>query len=170
MSRIMIANADRDGGVGDVERPEMVRAPVDVDEVPRPTRRPRGRAGCRRAPADDQREPETRDQLVVRELAAYKPTPMSAAVAMMAITTVLNGKSTPFRNPNAVAVVQDVCESMKPGISVMLSCSRRFARTTPWSPDHGDDDHRQPDFQVAARRRRRVAFAGRNRIVECVTH
>src|SRR6267143_2515791 len=65
-----IENHDRDTDgnrrVGDVERPEMVRVPVHVDEVDH-------RSGgnpveqVARGSADDEREPDARDQLMMRE-------------------------------------------------------------------------------------------------------
>src|SRR5262245_12447543 len=54
---------------------------------------------------------------------------MSAAVAITAITTVLNGKSTPFRKPNAAPLLRTWVKSMNPGMIVVLSCSFSDART-----------------------------------------
>ena len=48
------------------------------------------------------------------------PTPMSAAVAMTAMTTVLNGKSAAFRMPNAAPVFSTCVMFMKPGMTVTL--------------------------------------------------
>src|SRR3954466_2312997 len=62
-------------------------------------------------------------------LAAYMPTPMSAAIAMTAMITVLNGNSTPFRMPNAAPLFSTWVMSMSPGTMVTLSCSGTDART-----------------------------------------
>ena len=43
------------------------------------------------------------------------PTPTSAAVAITAMTTVLNGKSAPLRMPNAAPVFRACVKSKKPG-------------------------------------------------------
>src|ERR1051326_9035142 len=61
---------------------------------------------------------------------------MSAAVAITAITTVLNGKSTPFRNPNAAPLFSTCVKSTNPGTIVRLACSGSVARISafvPWS-------------------------------------
>src|SRR5438874_10405736 len=62
-------------------------------------------------------------------LAAYIPTPTSAAVAMAAISTVLNGNSVPLRMPNAAPLFSTCVKSMKPGMTVTLFCSGTTART-----------------------------------------
>src|SRR5205823_2020104 len=67
---------------------------------------------------------------------AYIPTPMSAAVAITAITTVLNGKSTPLRNPNAAPLFRTWVKSTSPGTIVRLACTGSVARISalvPWS-------------------------------------
>src|SRR5260221_2174411 len=61
---------------------------------------------------------------------------MSAAVAITAITTVLNGKSTPLRNPNAAPLFRTWVKSTSPGTIVRLACSGSVARISalvPWS-------------------------------------
>src|SRR4029079_6778298 len=44
------------------------------------------------------------------------------------MTTVLNGKSTPLRNPNAAPLLSTCVKSMNPGMIVRLSCSPSEAR------------------------------------------
>src|SRR6202521_5858974 len=60
-------HADGDRGVRDVERPEVIRPPVDVDEVHHRSRRdPIEQVAC--GAADDQREPDARRELVMAEV------------------------------------------------------------------------------------------------------
>ena len=75
-------HADRDRRIGDVERPEVVRPPVDVDEIDdRPdddaVDQVAGRA------ADDERQADRAAAADARARPAeYMPTPTSAAVAI----------------------------------------------------------------------------------------
>ena len=48
------------------------------------------------------------------------PTPIRAAVAMTAMTTVLNGKSDVFRIPNAAPVFSTCVMFMNPGMTVTV--------------------------------------------------
>ena len=59
--------ADRDRGIGDVERPEVRRAPVDVDEV-HDVADDRAIDEVAERAAEDQRQPEARQPLVEAEL------------------------------------------------------------------------------------------------------
>ena len=54
---------------------------------------------------------------------------MSAAIAITAISTVLNGNSTPFRIPNAAPLFNTCVKSTSPGMIVTLSCSASDAFT-----------------------------------------
>src|SRR4029453_8271446 len=54
---------------------------------------------------------------------------MSAAIAITAISTVLNGKSTPFRMPKAAPLFSTCVKSTRPGMMVTLSCSGSDAFT-----------------------------------------
>src|SRR5262245_33880132 len=56
------------------------------------------------------------------------PTPISAAVAITAMTTVLNGKSAVFRMPNAAPVFRTCVKSTSPGTMVTLVCWGSIAR------------------------------------------
>ena len=75
----MIATPIRDRRVGDVERPEMIVPPVDVDEI---DDRADGDAVDEVAggAADDEREPDAREQLMAAPgWRRRSPTPTSAA-------------------------------------------------------------------------------------------
>ena len=125
----MIATPIGNRRVGDVERPEVIRPPVDVDEID-------DRAGddavdqVAGGAADDQRQADPRHAADdARGSPRTAPTPMSAAVAMTAISTVLNGKSARVQDAERRAGVPHVREVEKPGMTVTLSCSGSVART-----------------------------------------
>src|SRR5438552_8441124 len=63
---------DRDRRVGDVESPEMITAPVDVDKIDDRTGDDAVDEVAGRA-ADDEREAEPRNQLMVREIRRVHP-------------------------------------------------------------------------------------------------
>ena len=78
--------ADGDRGVRDVERPEMRRAPVHVDEVD-DVAGDRAIDQVAEGAAEDQREPEPRHPLVKAELRRVRGDRHQAIAAMAIITT-----------------------------------------------------------------------------------
>ena len=75
-----------DGGVGDVERPEVRVAPVDVDEVD-DVAGDRAIDEVAERAAEDQREPVARQPLVGAELRARRAAMATSASAAMPIIT-----------------------------------------------------------------------------------
>ena len=60
---------------------------------------------------------------------------MSAAIAITAISTVLKGKSTPLRMPNAAPLFSTCVKFTKPGMIVMLSWNGSASLIIAFVPD-----------------------------------
>ena len=144
----MMATPTDDGGVGDVERPEVIRPPVDVHEVddgPDDHAIDQVAGGA----AHDEGEPEAGEPLMPRQPGRIDRRPRRwPPIAMTAMTTVLSGKSAAFRKPNAAPVFRTCVKFMNPGTTSTLELQRhqRPYQRLGELIEH-DDGHRQPELR-----------------------
>ena len=125
----MTADADRNRRVGDVERPEMIRPPVHVDEIDDRSDDDAIDEVAGGA-ADDERQPDARHDLMARQAGRVDADADERRRSRSARSaTVLNGKSDALRMPNAAPVFRTCVKSTKPGMTVTLACSGNVDRT-----------------------------------------
>ena len=95
------------------------------------------------APPMTNASPSRRQPLLGRERRRiHRQTDQRRSLHTAASTAVLNGKSTPFSNPNAAPVLCTRVRLKKPGMTVMLSYSSRRGRTSAFTTWSSDDDER----------------------------
>ena len=147
----------------------MVRAPVDVDEIDH-------RAGDHAVEqvaggaADDQGQPQPRRPLMMRQARGVEADADQRRGGDDRDDHRLERKLDAVQEPERGAVVQDVRDVHDPGnhghavVLAQVRANHRLGRLI-----DRDNHHRQPDFEVTARRHGRVALARRH-IVERVIH
>ena len=148
-------HADRNRGVGDVEGPEVVRAPVDVDEID-------DRAGETRsirlpaAPPMISARPIRASSWCVRQARRVDPTPISAAVAITAMQHRLEREVGGVEDAERGAGVPHVREVEKPG-NDRDAVVQRQRRSHHRLGDLIDDDDQRPAATISSARGRGAA-------------
>ena len=154
-------HADRDCRIGNVEGPEVVVAPVDVDEVDHRAEEDAVDQVAGRA-ADDQRQADAGDHLVPRDAGRVEADANQRRHRDHRDHDRLERELDAVEDAERGAAVEHVGEVHHPGDDrhALVLGERRLDHRLGGLVD-GDDHHRQPDFEVPPRRRGGVDLARR---------
>src|SRR5579864_6100647 len=163
-------NANRNRGISDVERPEMIRPPIYVDEVnDRPGNDPIDQIACR--PADDERQADARDELVVGEARRVHADADERGRGDHGDDDGLERKVNAVEDAEGGAAVRDVRDVHETGHDVDALVERHHRA------DHGlrqlikrDDQDRQPDFQAPCSQGRKRLGAPLDHLAGGIAH